>query len=225
MKKTAKVSGSSNGFRPVFSRKKRRGSILEDGSGGRNIGLSVQDNCSWSSETGDTTESESIDMKEECLVEETSFNYVVGKFSREKLLVVRNLFLKINGFGGASILLKFAGIIRAMFTSQLSLMKATKLAADAKILVNTDLKKSSGRSDQAVVLKKIPVGISTEAVCAVLSSFGVVVLIKMQLVGLWQKAVVEFSKSKQADLVAVCWSILIGKDAVCVVRTDQDKES
>ncbi|KAG9302649.1 hypothetical protein G9A89_007353 [Geosiphon pyriformis] len=112
-----------------------------------------------------------------------------------------------------------------MFTSELSLIKATKLAADAKILVNTNLKKSSEHSDRAVVLKKIPVRTSTKAVHIALSSFGVVISIKMQLVGLWQKAVVEFSKSKQTNLVAVCWSILIGKDAVRVARADQDKES
>ncbi|KAG9295378.1 hypothetical protein G9A89_013407 [Geosiphon pyriformis] len=46
-------------------------------------------------------------------------------------------------------------IIRATFTSESSLMKATKLATNAKILVNTNLKKSTGYLDQAVVLKKI----------------------------------------------------------------------
>ncbi|KAG9297145.1 hypothetical protein G9A89_019426 [Geosiphon pyriformis] len=301
MKKAAKVFGSSDGFRPVLPRKKRRGSILEDGSGGGNIGFSVQSNHSWGLKTGDTTESKNINMEEECLIEETSFNYskgsvlargdynqtpmgskvktkkalgkllekidfspnsdnddvlldvslvlpssaknlvnvsvqksfaldiglnmVVEKSSREKLLVVRNLFSKINGFGGTFTSLKFAGIVRAMFTSELSLIKATKLAADTKILVNTNLKKLSGHSDWAVVLKKIPVKTLTEAVHTALSSFGVVVSIKIQLVGLWQKAVVEFSKSEQTDLVAACWSILIGKDAVHVARANQDKES
>ncbi|KAG9284896.1 hypothetical protein G9A89_006274 [Geosiphon pyriformis] len=276
IKKAAKVFGSSDGFRPVLPRKKRRSGILENGSG----------NHSWSLETGDTTESKSIDIKEECLIEETSFDYgeggalaegdydqtpmglkvktkktldkplekidfspssndddvllvlppsaknlvnvsiqksfaldigldtVIRKFSCEKLLVVRNLVSKINGFGGASTLSKFAGIIRAMFTSELSLMKATKLATDTKILVNTDLKKLSGYLNWTVVLKEIPVGTSTKAVCTALSSFGVV-----------QKAVVEFSKSEQADLVAACWFIMIGKDAMHVVRADQNKES
>ncbi|KAG9302648.1 hypothetical protein G9A89_007352 [Geosiphon pyriformis] len=175
MKKAAKVSGLSDSFKSVLPRKKRRGSVLEDSSGGGNVGLSVQSNCSWGSETGDTTKSESIDMEEECLVKKTSFNYdkggahaggdhdqtpmgskvktkkalgkplrkidflpssddddvlldvplvllssaknlvnvsvqksfvldiglnmVVGKSSCEKLLVIKNLFLKINGFG------------------------------------------------------------------------------------------------------------------------------
>ncbi|KAG9293141.1 hypothetical protein G9A89_010478 [Geosiphon pyriformis] len=54
------------------------------------------------------------------------------------------------------------------------------------------MKKTSIDYDQAVVLKKIPIGTLTEAVCTALSEFGVIKLIKIQLFGLWQKAVVEF---------------------------------
>ncbi|KAG9295099.1 hypothetical protein G9A89_006080 [Geosiphon pyriformis] len=43
--------------------------------------------------------------------------------------------------------------------------------------------------------KKIPVGILAETIHAVFSEFDTVVLIKMQLVGLWQKAVMEFAQS------------------------------
>ncbi|KAG9305274.1 hypothetical protein G9A89_003358 [Geosiphon pyriformis] len=88
-----------------------------------------------------------------------------------------------------------------MFTSKSSLMKATKLATDAKIVVNTDLKKLFKHSDRAVVLKEIPIGTSTEAVHTALSEFGLIKLIKMQL------------------------SILVGKDAVHVARSDLDKET
>ncbi|KAG9287992.1 hypothetical protein G9A89_017587 [Geosiphon pyriformis] len=142
-----------------------------------------------------------------------SLDNVVGKSAQEKLVVVRKLFSKINGFGGAFILLKFAGIIRTLFTSKLSLMQASKRAKDAKILVNTDLKKSTGCSDWAVVVKKIPVGTSAKAVHAALSEFGIIKSIKMQL------------QSNHADLVAAEWSILIGKDAVCIARADLDKET
>ncbi|KAG9299238.1 hypothetical protein G9A89_013886 [Geosiphon pyriformis] len=138
-----------------------------------------------------------------------NLNNVVGKSTQEKLVIIRKLFSKINGFGGASTPSKFAGIIRATFTSKSSLVQASKKTEKMKILVNTDLKKSSEHSDWAVILKKIPVGTSTEAVHAALSEFGVMVSIKIQLVGLWQKAV----------------SILIGKDTMCVVRADQDKKS
>ncbi|KAG9298949.1 hypothetical protein G9A89_015971 [Geosiphon pyriformis] len=46
----------------------------------------------------------------------------------------------------------------------------------------------------------------------------------MQLIGLWQKAVVEFERSDQADLAVAEWSILIGKNAVCVAKANSDKE-
>ncbi|KAG9294505.1 hypothetical protein G9A89_009352 [Geosiphon pyriformis] len=134
----------------------------------------------------------------------------------DKLAVVRKLFSKINSFGGASTLSKFSEIIQVLFTSKSSLIKATKLAANVKILVNTNFKKSTGCSDWAVVLKKIPVGTSAEAVHAALSEFGTIKSIKMQLVELWQKAIVEFEKWNQADLLAARWSILIGKNVVHV---------
>ncbi|KAG9300882.1 hypothetical protein G9A89_015338 [Geosiphon pyriformis] len=97
-----------------------------------------------------------------------SLDNIVGKSAQEKLVVVRKLFSKINGFGGVSISSKFAEIIRATFTSKSSLVQASKKAEEIKIL--------------AVVLKKIPVGTLTETVHAALSGFGVVVSIKIQLV-------------------------------------------
>ncbi|KAG9306292.1 hypothetical protein G9A89_018175 [Geosiphon pyriformis] len=136
---------------------------------------------------------------------------------KEKLVVVRKLFSGINGFGEVSTPSKFSEIIRTTFTSKSSLIKAIDKAASVKILVNTNLKKSSRWSDQAVVIKKIPIETSAEAVHVALSEFGVFKAIKIQLIGLWQKAV--------ADLVAAEWSILIGKDAVHVARTNSDKEA
>ncbi|KAG9299741.1 hypothetical protein G9A89_013101 [Geosiphon pyriformis] len=258
IKQTVKSSGSEDGFKAVLSRKKRRGSVLEDNAGAEEGSTKVQSSCSWGSETSDTTESDSIDMEEECLVEETSFNYgesgalvggdldqtlknlrlttrkalrkplekinflddnnnddvfldaplvlpsplknlvnvsvrksfaldldlkaVEGNLAQEKLKKIRSLFSGINGFGGASTSSKFSGIIRATFTSELGLMKATEKAID-----------------RAVVMKKIPVGTLAEAVHAVLSEFGVIKAIKMQLIGL--------------------------KDAVRVARADSDKEA
>ncbi|KAG9284983.1 hypothetical protein G9A89_009793 [Geosiphon pyriformis] len=301
MKKTAKVSGSESGFKAVASKKKRKRSALAEGVDNGEVAAGVPGVCSWGSETGNTTESESVNMEEECLVEKTSFDYdeggalaggnydwmpmsskvrtkktlgkplgkidfskdgsddgvlsdaplelppsmknlvnipvrksfalnigldkVAGKSSQEKLVVVRKLFSGINGFGGASTPSKFSGIIRVTFTSESGLIKATEKATGANIMVNTDLKRSSGRSDQAVVVKKIPIGTSAEAVRTALSEFGVIKAIKMQLIGLWQKAMVEFEQLDQADLVAAEWSILIGKDAVHVARADSDKKA
>ncbi|KAG9285356.1 hypothetical protein G9A89_010831 [Geosiphon pyriformis] len=264
MKKTTKVFGFNDGFRPVLLRKKRRGGVLEDGSSGKNIGF----------KTGDTTESNSINIKEECLVKETSFNYgksgafaggnpnqtlmdskvktkMLGKplgkinfsingydndilldislklfslvknlvnisvhksfaldigLDQKKLVVIRKLFSKINDFGKVSTLSKFAGIIRTLFTFKLSLAQTSKKAEDVKILVNSNLKKSSKCLDQTMVVKKIPVETLAKTMCVALSEFGIIKSIKMQLVRLWQKAVVEFDQSDQADLSTALYS-------------------
>ncbi|KAG9303790.1 hypothetical protein G9A89_018687 [Geosiphon pyriformis] len=118
-------------------------------------------------------------------------NKVSGKFSQEKLVIVRKLFSKVNGFGGVSILSKFVGIIHATFTSESNLAQTTEKTRVANVLVNTNLKKPIVHLNQTVVVKKIPVGTLTKAVRVVLSEFGMIMLIKMQLVELWQKAVVD----------------------------------
>ncbi|KAG9284844.1 hypothetical protein G9A89_003767 [Geosiphon pyriformis] len=288
MKKTTKSFGSGDGFKSVVLRKKKWSGTLEDSLGKEKLVFN-------SLETSDTTESDSIDMEEECLVEETSFNYgediafadgdlnqmpkgskiktkkalskplgkinfsvgsdknsvlfntllmlssslknlvnvsvrksfvldisldnVAEKSAQDKLAVIRKLFSKINGFRRTSTSSKFFGIIQTTFTSELDLMKATEKTADAKIVVNTDFKKSTGCSDWAVVIKKIPVETSTETVYAALSEFGVIKLIKIQLVRLWQKAIIKFKKQSQADLLADRWSILIGKDIIALFYT------
>ncbi|KAG9301415.1 hypothetical protein G9A89_018087 [Geosiphon pyriformis] len=86
------------------------------------------------------------------------------------------------------------------------------MTTGAKIMINTNPKKFTGHSNQTVVLKKIPIGISTEAVHTVLSEFGIIKSIKMQLVELWQKAIVKFEQIDYVDLVTAKWSILIRKD-------------
>ncbi|KAG9301356.1 hypothetical protein G9A89_018028 [Geosiphon pyriformis] len=75
MKKTTKVSGFEDGFKTVVSRKKRKGGVLAKSVDNREVADKVLGNCSWSSEAGDTTKSESINMEEKCLVEETSVDY------------------------------------------------------------------------------------------------------------------------------------------------------
>ncbi|KAG9292876.1 hypothetical protein G9A89_016238 [Geosiphon pyriformis] len=99
------------------------------------------------------------------------------------------------------------------------------ITKNVKILVNTDLKKSSGHSNWTVVVKNIPVRTSIKTVHAALSEFGVIKSIKMQLVGLWQKAIIKFKQVDQANLAAAKWSILIGKDTACVAKANMDKES
>ncbi|KAG9286475.1 hypothetical protein G9A89_014641 [Geosiphon pyriformis] len=99
--------------------------------------------------------------------------------SQKKLVIVRRLFSKVNGFGEVSTPSKFSGIICASFTSEASLAQTTEKARVVDILVNTDLKKSTIHLDQAVVVKEIPVETSAKAVRAALSEFGFVVLIKI----------------------------------------------
>ncbi|KAG9291677.1 hypothetical protein G9A89_022096 [Geosiphon pyriformis] len=66
---------SNSGFKMVASRKKRKGGVLIEGINNREVAAKAPGACSWSSETDDTTESESIDMEEKCLVEKTSVDY------------------------------------------------------------------------------------------------------------------------------------------------------
>ncbi|KAG9299061.1 hypothetical protein G9A89_020374 [Geosiphon pyriformis] len=216
------------GVKFAESRKKRKDSALEDNIGNKKFAAAkVLSGRSWNSEASDTTESDSVNMEEKCLIEGTSFdhedgrvfagedseqtpkslkiltkrtlrkllrkinflgdvidnvllnepmvlppllktlvnvsvkksftldislNNITGKSAQEKLVVVRKLFSKINGFGGASTPSKFAGIVRVTFTSKLSLALASKKAEEVKILVNSNLKKSSEHSDRAVRL-------------------------------------------------------------------------
>ncbi|KAG9289029.1 hypothetical protein G9A89_015578 [Geosiphon pyriformis] len=214
MKKTLKVSGSNGGFKAVASRKKKKRDVLEKSVDNSGVAAKALGARSWGSETGDTTESKSIDMKEKCLVEKTSVDYgesgtftegdpnqmskslhvKTKKVLRKPLGVIdyNTVNAGVNGFGGASTFSKFDGIIYATFTSEEMMMAAAKLANDCGVMVNTDLKcPSNNYTNRAIVLKKIPVETFVEAVCVAVSKFGVIKMIKMQLVGLWQKAIVK----------------------------------
>ncbi|KAG9285948.1 hypothetical protein G9A89_002368 [Geosiphon pyriformis] len=142
-----------------------------------------------------------------------------------KTQFIRKIFSKIIGFGGATIPSKFEEIIRSTFTSEESMKKAVSLARENGIIVNTDLKKQEVHSDWAVVIKKIPIDMPKEMIIAAVSEYGQIVSIKVQLIGLWQKAVVEFAESSQADLLASKWSFLIEKNSVHVAKTVGDHET
>ncbi|KAG9298409.1 hypothetical protein G9A89_000408 [Geosiphon pyriformis] len=178
-------------------------------------------------------------MEEKCLIEETSFNYGEGG-----VLAIDNSNQIPTGLKARTMktLGKLLGKIDFSLNGNdngIFLNTPLELPLPVKNLVNISvhkffaldisLNKVTGKSSQeklamAVVLKKIPIGTLTKAVHTVLSEFGLIKSIKMQLVGLWQKAVVEFEQINHADLVVAKWSILIGKDAVHVVRFDMDKE-
>ncbi|KAG9300167.1 hypothetical protein G9A89_010577 [Geosiphon pyriformis] len=127
----------------------------------------------------------------------------------DKLIAVKKIFYQVNSFGGASAPLKFPGIIRFSFTSELSLIKAKELVVSEKILVNIDVRKPNIHSNWEVIVKEIPMDLFKLAIESVFSKFGHVILIRIQLIGLWQKALMEFESLNVASLVASKWLVLM----------------
>ncbi|KAG9304174.1 hypothetical protein G9A89_019736 [Geosiphon pyriformis] len=79
--------------------------------------------------------------------------------------------------------------------------KVVLLVSEKEIIINIDLKKQDIHSDWAVVIKKIPMNTLKDIIITAVAKFGQIVFIKIQLIGIWQKAVVEFAESSQADLL------------------------
>ncbi|KAG9304904.1 hypothetical protein G9A89_010766 [Geosiphon pyriformis] len=149
---------------------------------------------------------------------------VEGKSTTAKTQAIRKIFSVVNGFGGATTPSKFEGIIRSTFTSKESMNKATSLAEEIGIKVNGNLKRQGIRSDRAVVIKEIPMDTPKNMIIAAVSKFGEIKSIKIQLIGIWQKAVMEFAKLGQAKQLASKWSFLIGKDSVHVMKAMGDRD-
>ncbi|KAG9288547.1 hypothetical protein G9A89_006043 [Geosiphon pyriformis] len=133
---------------------------------------------------------------------------IEGKFATAKTQFIRKIFSTVNGFGGATIFSKFEEIIQSTFTSEKNMEKTASLAREKEININSNLKKQGIRSDWAVVIKKILIDTSKEIIVTAVSEFGDIKLNKIQLIGMWQKAV--------AKQLASRWSFLIGKDSVHV---------
>ncbi|KAG9300881.1 hypothetical protein G9A89_015337 [Geosiphon pyriformis] len=90
---------------------------------------------------------------------------------------------------------------KSVLSKKKNLAQITNLAKTENISINTNLKKSAECSDQIVIVKKIPIGILAEPVHTALYEFGQIKSINMQLIGLWQKTVVEFEQLNHANLV------------------------
>ncbi|KAG9295870.1 hypothetical protein G9A89_006609 [Geosiphon pyriformis] len=151
---------------------------------------------------------------------------VSGKTNGNKLVFVKKNFYQIDGFGGRVLTpSKFPGIIRSSFTSELSLKKARELAIHEKFVANSNVRHVNKISDWVIVVKEILVNLPKLAVESVFSKFGRIVSIKMQLIGLWQKALVNFELSEIADLVTAKWSVFMRKNSVCVAKAVEDKQS
>ncbi|KAG9295446.1 hypothetical protein G9A89_013475 [Geosiphon pyriformis] len=105
-------------------------------------------------------------------------------------------------------------IIRSLFTSEMSLKKARKLAVGEKILVNNNVKQINKCMDWEIVVKKILVDLFKLAVESVFSKFGKI-----------QKTVIEFVSSDVASLVASKWLVFMNKDSVCMALIINNKDS
>ncbi|KAG9306155.1 hypothetical protein G9A89_016059 [Geosiphon pyriformis] len=138
-----------------------------------------------------------------------NFLAVEGKSATAKTQFIRKIFSTVNGFGGATIFSKFEGIIKSIFTLIENMKWASSLAKKNGIIVNTNLRKQDFCSDQAVIIKKIPMNTPKEIIVATVSEFGDIKLIKVQLIGIWQKAVL----------------FLIGKDSVHIAMAIEDCET
>ncbi|KAG9306514.1 hypothetical protein G9A89_004711 [Geosiphon pyriformis] len=126
---------------------------------------------------------------------------VEDKSATAKTQLIRKIFSKINDFGGATTLSKFEGIIRSTFTSKESMRKAASLAKKKGIIVNNNMKKQELCLDWAVVIKEILMNMPKDMIIAIVSEFGIIKSIKIQLVGMWQKTVVKFADSDQAIVI------------------------
>ncbi|KAG9307687.1 hypothetical protein G9A89_023252 [Geosiphon pyriformis] len=157
-----------------------------------------------------------VSVKEKLCFELTKFfafdiglSAIPGNSLHNKLKSVRALFYKIDDFGSVSTPSKFPGIVRASFISDSSLTLAKQLAVSENF---------------EIVIKEILVDLPKLAIESALVKYGKIFSIKMQLIGLWQKALVEFKSSQVADLVVSKWSILLGKDSVHIAKANSNKQ-
>ncbi|KAG9292499.1 hypothetical protein G9A89_001572 [Geosiphon pyriformis] len=105
------------------------------------------------------------------------------------------------------------------------MVMAISLARKKEIIVNTNLKKQRICSNQTVVIKEIPMDTPKKMIVTALVEFGEIKLIKIQLIELWQKAVVEFAELDQIEQLAIKWFFLIGKDSVQVAMAVGDRKT
>ncbi|KAG9303427.1 hypothetical protein G9A89_013753 [Geosiphon pyriformis] len=125
-----------------------------------------------------------------------NLSVVEGKSAMVKTQFIRKIFSSINSFGGAAL-----------------------LASEKEININSDLKKQEVCSDWAIVIKEILMNMPKKMIITAVSEFGDIKSIKIQLIRLWQKAIVEFAELEQTKQLALRWSFLIRKNSVHVVMT------
>ncbi|KAG9287993.1 hypothetical protein G9A89_017588 [Geosiphon pyriformis] len=160
-------------------------------------------------------ESNQLPSSKLCVLESRSFrpvksfaldvnlSAVPDRTNNNKLISIKKIFYKIDGFEGASTLSKFLGVICSTFTNESSLIKAREIAVREKIVVNSNFKKTNIRLNWEVVIKEIPVDLPKVTV---------------------ESAQIEFESSEVTSLVASKWSVLVGKNSVCVALAVCDKQ-
>ncbi|KAG9284259.1 hypothetical protein G9A89_002069 [Geosiphon pyriformis] len=232
MKKIAEKSGSGGGFKPVLSRKKKKSVALKEGVGGKEIPAEVSGDCSWSSETGDTIESESINMKEKCLVEKISFDYsesgTIADKEHDQMPKGPNTTTKM-ALGKPLRKINFSSldinddVLLDAFLELLPLLKnLVSVSVRKSFALDIGLNKVVGKSSQEKLMVVRSLAQDTEK--ARTADILVNTNLKKSASYSDQTVVVkEIPQSDQTDLVATEWSILIGKDAVYVVRADLNK--
>ncbi|KAG9284464.1 hypothetical protein G9A89_014068 [Geosiphon pyriformis] len=132
---------------------------------------------------------------------------VEGKLAMAKTQFTRNFFSIINGFGGATTFSKFEKIIRSTFISEESIKKTTLLARENEITVNSNFKKQRICSNQTVVIKEILMNMPKKIIIAMVSIFEEIKLIKIQLIGMWQK-----TNSVHVAIAMGDWDTWMSKD-------------
>ncbi|KAG9300374.1 hypothetical protein G9A89_009998 [Geosiphon pyriformis] len=99
---------------------------------------------------------------------------------------------------------------------------ATSLAREKGIDVNSNLKRQGIRSNWAVVIKKIPMNTPKNIIVTVVFEFEEIKSIKIQLIGMWQKAIVKFAELDQVNLLVFKWLFLISKNSVHIAKAIED---
>ncbi|KAG9285564.1 hypothetical protein G9A89_006552 [Geosiphon pyriformis] len=171
MKKVAKDSGAGGGFGPVLSRKKRKGGVLAESVLVRRGVIKTTKNHSQNFETGNTIKFESVDMEEECLIEETSIDY--GERNTKKVL--GKPLGKINfedGFDNGDFLDE-----SALFPPPLLLKPSVHVSVRKFFTLDIDLVAVAEKSSQKKLnfIKKIFSGVNSFGEASTLSKFGKII--------------------------------------------------
>ncbi|KAG9286899.1 hypothetical protein G9A89_012449 [Geosiphon pyriformis] len=119
-----------------------------------------------------------------------------------------SIYSDVESLSGENEDVSMSGVIGGSFldlaaiTPKTNIEIATSLAKEKGIDVNSNLKRQEIRSDQTVVIEEISMDTPKNIIVVAVSKFGEIKSIKIQLIGMWQKTVMEFAELDQANLLA-----------------------